>query len=211
MAFKTLMLSLLLIAVACNNQVNSANHLHKRNNKYLIQHVEDNPYRYIYEIPLPEGYERIAADPFTLYLRTLELKKDKRVYLFNGHLKYNQEAQFAVLDISVGHKDLQQCADAVMRLRAEYLYKLQKYDQINFIDNNRKKYPFQPPYSREKFTQYLQQVFGFCGSASLARQLKTVYSLTDIQPGDVLIRGGFPGHAAQMINGLCNIVSPAGA
>jgi hypothetical protein len=34
-----------------------------------------------------------------------------------------------------------------------------------------------------------------CGSASLAKQLKPVAHFSDILPGDVLIRGGFPGHA----------------
>jgi hypothetical protein len=34
-----------------------------------------------------------------------------------------------------------------------------------------------------------------CGSASLAKQLKLKIELKNIEPGDVLIRGGFPGHA----------------
>ena len=38
-------------------------------------------------------------------------KKDKTVYLFDGSQKINQQAQFAVLNISVGKKNLQQCAD----------------------------------------------------------------------------------------------------
>lgn len=35
--------------------------------------------------------------------------------MYNVAEKQNQQAQFAVLDISVGNKNLQQCADAVMR------------------------------------------------------------------------------------------------
>jgi hypothetical protein len=34
-----------------------------------------------------------------------------------------------------------------------------------------------------------------CGSASLERQLNPVADIKDILPGDVLIKGGFPGHA----------------
>src|SRR5687767_9762606 len=75
-------------------------------------------------IPLPKDYIRIKYPDgsFAHWLRQVPLKKDTRVFLYNGELKRNQTAQFAVLDVPVGAKDLQQCADAVMRLRAEYLY-----------------------------------------------------------------------------------------
>src|SRR6218665_124126 len=148
------------------------------------------------EIHLPEGYFREKANDnsFAAWLRQVSLKKDNTVYLYNGTAKRNQSAQFAVLDISVGNKDLQQCADAVMRLRAEYLYKQKKFDAIEFTDNEGGVYRFDAPYSRERFDRYLQKVFGMCGSASLSRQLKH-RNVMDMQPGDVLIKGGFPGHA----------------
>ncbi len=57
-------------------------------------------------------------------------KKITPSYLFNGQLKRNQDAQYAVLDIPVGRKDLQQCADAVMRMRASWLYSQGRYDEI---------------------------------------------------------------------------------
>src|SRR5690242_20715529 len=92
-----------------------------------------NPYPTICAIPPPPGYHRIAAsDPFTSWLRSIPLKKNRTVYLYDGSRKYNQTAQFAVLDISVGHQDLQQCADAVMRLRAEYFYARKDYNSICF-------------------------------------------------------------------------------
>src|SRR5688572_11354147 len=74
--------------------------------------------------PAPRGFRRVpaAADSFGVWLRGLPLKPGRpAVLLFDGALKGNQDAHEAVLDIDVGDEDLQQCADAVIRLRAEYL------------------------------------------------------------------------------------------
>ena len=157
---------------------------------------DENPFARVINIPLPSGYARVKAAPHSFgdWLRNAELKKDKRVFKYDGTLKTNQSAQFAVLNISVGNEDLQQCADAVMRLRAEYLFALNKFDEISFSDNNGTQYRFTLPYSGTHFMTYMNTVFGMCGSASLSKQLKTAL-LGDMVPGDVLIRGGFPGHA----------------
>lgn len=161
-----------------------------------------NPYASIGQIPTPIGFERKkdSATSFSLWLQNLPLKKDKTVFLFNGTPKTNQAAQYAVLDIPVGTQDLQQCADAVMRLRASYLFDRGQYDSIVFVDNEQKAYRFTAPYSRDHLDSYLQQVFGMCGTASLSKQLKQVPDLTDIKPGDVFIRGGFPGHAVMVVD-----------
>ena len=94
----------------------------------------DNPYPSIGAIPVPAGYRRIPADrdPFADWLRRIPLKKNKTVYLFDGRPKVNQDAQFAVLDVSVGRQDLQQCADAIMRLRSEFFYSRKEFGDINF-------------------------------------------------------------------------------
>ena len=152
-----------------------------------------NDFATIKKIPLPEGYKRITVEEnsFAEWLRNMPLKKDRTVYLFNGSQKINQQAQFAVLDISVGKKNLQQCADAVIRLRAEYLFANNKFEQIHFTDNDGTTYNFSPPYTTEHFKKYLDVVFGMCGSASLAKQLKAVKTFSDIKAGDIIIRGGF--------------------
>jgi Domain of unknown function (4846) len=154
-------------------------------------------YKKISDIKPPAGYTRLRSDAnsFSSWLRERPLKKDKQVFLYNGTLKPNQSAQFAVLDIAVGKKDLQQCADVVMRLRAEYLFANKRYNDIAFIDFSGKWYKWSGGGNRSSFEIYLQQVFGWCGSASLEKQLKPVNDFFQINPGDVLVQGGFPGHA----------------
>lgn len=149
------------------------------------------------DIPVPAGYARMQAaeHSFAAWLRDMPLKKSKTVYLYNGSIKPNQQAQFAVIDISTGDKDLQQCADVVMRLRAEYLFAGKKYNEIAFMDYSGKWYTWNGGSDRAAFDQYLQKVFGWCGSASLEKQLMPVAPFHNIQTGDVLVMGGFPGHA----------------
>ena len=96
------------------------------------------------------------------------LKKDKTIYLFDGSQKNNQYAQFAVLNISLVNKNLQQWADAVMRLRTEYLFANNRFDEIQFTDNEGTAYKLKPPYSTEYFKKYLDVVFGLCGFACKA-------------------------------------------
>mgnify|MGYP002398158361 CR=1 FL=1 len=159
-------------------------------------------YAIIDSIPVPEGYTRLDQAPgsFGYWLREIPVKKDKTVYLFNGQKKRNQSAQFAVLDIPVGNQDLQQCADAVMRLRAQYLFDNKKYDSICFYDNNGTAYRWKGGNNAAQFEPYLEKVFSYCGSASLEKQLMPAGDIRKVLPGEVLIRGGFPGHAMMVVD-----------
>ena len=176
-----------------------------------IKNVED--------IPTPEGFKRESVDSNSMayYLRSLTIKKDKKVYLYDGSLKGNQGAQYAVLDIDVGNRDLQQCADAVMRLRAEYLWREKKFNDIkfNFVSGHEAswvKYSqgYRPNIQGSKvtwvksgspcrtyacFRRYLNLVFSYCGTASLHRDQPKIKAI-EIKPGDFLIQKGYPyGHA----------------
>jgi hypothetical protein len=163
-------------------------------------------YKNIGEIPVPEGFERNKSKPgsFEEWLRNIPLKKDKTVYLYNGSIKPNQTAQFAVVDMTVGNRDLQQCADAVMRFRAEYLYSEKRFSEIAFMDDSRKWYRWSGFANRIAFDNYLQKVFGWCGSASLEMQLKPVPDFNTINSGDVLVKGGYPGHAMIVVDVAVN-------
>ena len=173
----------------------------------------------------PTGYVREACSDhsFTGYLRNLPLMpKGSKVMLYNGKEKANQAAAFAVVDMEIGNRDLQQCADAVMRLRAEYLWKHKRYGEIKFnftngflagykkwAEGNRIKVSGNQvqwyaagkgvDYSYKTFRNYLDMVFMYAGTASLSRELQAV-SYTSLQPGDVFIKGGSPGHAVIVVD-----------
>lgn len=184
----------------------SCTELPDANPQFLIDNekpVEENMIRDIKE---PSGFGRVALNPesFSNWLRNRGLKKDKTVYLYDGRKKPNQSAQYAVLDISIGDKDLQQCADAVMRLRAEYFYELGKLDQIEFFNGKREKLNYQKwlgnkRNSRKDFMKYMEYVFSYCGTASLPYSVKNK-ALHQIQIGDILLKPGSPGHTVMVMD-----------
>ncbi|WP_020537612.1 DUF4846 domain-containing protein [Lewinella cohaerens] len=174
--------------------------------------------------PVPVGFSRVEYDDntFAYFLRTLPLKSaNSPVYLYDGSLKRNQAAVSAVVDIDVGRRDLQQCADAVIRLRAEYLWQQKEYDAIQFHFTN----GFLAKYTKwrsgqrirvngnevswtssrgedssyKAFRSYLNMVFAYAGTLSVAKELKE-QSLSQIEAGDVFIQGGSPGHAIIVVD-----------
>lgn len=170
---------------------------------------------------LPEGYKRMATNGFGNFLRNLALKPHgSSVLYYNGNKKY-KNVHAAVIDMEIGNTNLQQCADAVMRLRAEYLYNTKQYDKIHFHFTN----GFNAAYSKwtqgyrvqvkgnnavwikaanpatdyKGFRQYMDVVFSYAGTLSLSKELKRG-DIIDIQPGDVFIKGGSPGHAVIVLD-----------
>jgi hypothetical protein len=187
--------SLLIITAAVLFQCNTASTVKKPSNTPVSS---PNPtttpiLATVADIPLPPGYEHttLTEGSFGSFLRKQKLKKDKTVYLYNGQQKANQSVQYAVLDVSTGTRDLQQCADAVMRLRAEYLK--EQNQSICFADNDGKQYCW-ANYKNRSWQAYLETVFGMCGTLSLEKQLKKK-QWKELEPGDVVIKGGSPGHA----------------
>lgn len=154
-------------------------------------------------IPPPAGFERIpvAAGSFAEWLRGLPLKPEGTpVRLYDGRLKWSQDKHAAVIDIDTGTRNLQQCADAVMRLRAEYLLASGHARDIAFNDTDGKRRAFHGEASdRKGFQRYMTQVFAYAGTYSLEREmLKAPVSAMRI--GDVFIKGGFPGHAVIVVD-----------
>jgi hypothetical protein len=94
---------------------------------------------------------------------------------------------------------LQQCADAVMRLWAEYRYARGAAIAFHPDPGKPRALRFDARSGdRRAFERWLIRVFADAGSASLAAELRPVRD--GAQPGDVLIQGGYPGHAVLVLD-----------
>lgn len=150
----------------------------------------------------PAGFQRIALDSkgFGAWLRGLPLlPAGSPVKLFDGRLKGNQDAHVAVADLDVGKQDLQQCADSIMRLRAEYLWTAGRHKDIGFHRTDGKFLPWSGG-DRAAFARYLRGVFVYAGTLSLAKEMPKLPAGAPLGPGDVLVRGGSPGHAVLVLD-----------
>jgi len=177
----------------------------------------------------PRGYYavRTRAGTFEDWLTHLPLKEGRPpVFLHDGRRKSNQDAHFAVVDIDIGNGDLQQCADAVIRLRGEFLYSVGDYPAIHFnftsghradftrwaagyrpiVTDNRVRWTkrAKEDFSYRSFREYLNQVFAYAGSSSLSKELRKLSDVHHMRIGDVFIQGGFPGHAAIVVGMTVN-------
>ena len=173
---------------------------------------------------VPEGYKRVVVDSnsFGAYLRDLPLKPiDAPVLYYDGKEKINNGVYLSVIDLPIGKRDLHQCADALMRFRADYLRSQKRFDEIHFNFNNgftayyskwkegyRIKYngtnfnwvkTAEPSNSDATFWKYMEYVFAFAGTYSLAQELDPI-PLDEMEMGDVFIFGGSPGHAVMVVD-----------
>ena len=157
----------------------------------------------------PPGFTRTYNDSstFGFYLRHLELKSfGTRVRYFNGQPKNKPNVYLAVVDMEIGDRDLQQCADAIMRLRAEYLYARQRYQDIhfNFVSDGKPRFYedyIEGDHSYKKFREYMDFVFSYANTRSLSHELISLESIGEMRIGDVFIQTGNPfGHAVIVVD-----------
>ena len=145
----------------------------------------------------------------------------EKVKYYDGRVKDKPNVYDSVFDVDIGDRDLHQCADAVMLLRAEYLYQNKRYDDISFhfVDGFNAKYSkWRRGYrislgensssyykatgesnTYETFRKYMDIVFAYSSTLSLDEELESV-DVEDMQIGDVFIKGGSPGHCAIVVD-----------
>ncbi|APR77648.1 Hypothetical protein A7982_02995 [Minicystis rosea] len=156
----------------------------------------------------PSGFTRVAldADGFGAWLRRLPLAPPgTSVVSYRGDLilPADHANLAAVVDLDIGARDLQQCADSIIRLHAEWLYARGRRD-MSYRAASGAPMPFarwaqgertvpegiafrwapraRPDTGRASFRGWLDAVFGWANTGSLARDTSTV-ALDDLRPG----------------------------
>lgn len=175
-------------------------------------------------IEAPEGFARVNAGEgsWAEWLRHLPVRKPGTLVRDLGGssvVAANLYPPAAVLDMDV--RKYQECADVVLRLRAEYLLQAGRDEQIVFhltgggdiswpqwkqgmrprYDGRRLHFARtgQPCSSRECFDAFLHSVYEWCGTLSLATE-GTVVGSGAPRIGDFFVHGGSPGHGAIIVD-----------
>ena len=176
----------------------------------------------------PAGATRVplAAGSFGLFLRTLPLAPEGTpVKSYAGGVLHAADHPnvAAVADLDVGTHDLQQCADSVIRLHAEWRWSLGKAEETKYhaggglvlafdgyvkgdrivVENGAPKFArhAKPQAgSHATYRSWLDEVFGWANTGSLATEAKKV-EIADLRPGDFFVMPGAPfGHAVLVLD-----------
>ena len=156
---------------------------------------------------------RNEKDSWEYFLQNLPTIKGE-VVDYRGRPVRNAQKALAIVNYDVGHRDLQQCADALIRLRAEFLYKQNRIKEIEFHFTDGKLYSYSDylkgkrPVEQEgklifretmveksnnhlNLRHYLDIVYTYAGTISLEKELKPSQQFG---VGVIIIKGGSPGH-----------------
>jgi hypothetical protein len=176
-----------------------------------------------HRIPTPDGYRRLLVQPgtFASWLRRLPTHATRVQVLAHDGRPLPGHA-VAVIDIDVGDRDLQQCADSIIRLHAEHLWSAGRADAAAYhftsgdrsawsdwvagevfrVDGSRVRRAAGPPRpaTHATYRQWLDHLFQYAGTRSLALDSVPVPAEAPLQAGDFLVDPGSPGHAVVLLD-----------
>ena len=175
----------------------------------------------------PAGFHRVAvADgSFGAWLRGLPLRAPGTpVRSFRGDVLHDGEDArvAAVAELDIGARDLQQCADSIIRLDAEWRFANDRSDEIRYpighgsqlawtkwahgerphiTDDDRVTWRrgARADDSHDALRAFLDVVFGWAGTATLADGTRKI-ARAELRPGDFFVIGGHPGHAVLVLD-----------
>jgi len=180
--------------------------------------------------PPPEGFARVDVEEgsFGAWLRGLPLRPagtPVRDFAGDEIRAGNDPSVAAVAELDVGNANLQQCADSIIRLHAEWRWATGKQDEIAYrftsgdkavwkryaagerarVSGSRVKWVpgWTADSSRAAFRSYLDLVFTYAGTLSLAAE-RSRPSRDELRPGDFFVLGGSPGHAVLVLDVAAN-------
>lgn len=175
----------------------------------------------------PQGFVRtdMEEDGFGRFVRDFPMEPDgSPILLYDGQLKSRQEVGIATFSLPViSSADLQQCADSVMRMYAEYFWHSGQFDKIRFHFVNGFLFDY-PTYrdgkrvrfdgdtanwhnlaafddSYEAFEDYLYFTFAYSSTLSMEGESVPAF-LSDVRIGDIFLKSGSPGHVV-MVADVC--------
>ncbi|WP_047551174.1 DUF4846 domain-containing protein [Psychroserpens sp. Hel_I_66] len=179
-------------------------------------------------VNIPDGYKRVSYGngSFEEYLRNYKLKPfGSKIINYDDSEYFWQGGHIGILEIPVPKNGLQQCADALIRIRSEYLWKHNRKDEIGFnftsghycswkqyadgyrpkISGNKVSFhkTASANTSEENFYNYLNLIYMYSGTLSLYNELKSI-DAKDLKIGDMLIKGGSPGHIVMICDEIIN-------
>jgi hypothetical protein len=162
--------------------------------------------------PPPDGASRVEVTGFGATLRQLEVRDaDVPVRTHDGR-RVPHRAR--VVELPMVRGDLQQCADSVIRLRASWLKDTGQ--PVMFHATSGDPIPWarwvagERPYAEGRglrwrkgttggWESYLRAVFTWAGTLSL-EAYDTIPATDAPRPGDLLVKGGSPGHAVVLLD-----------
>lgn len=172
--------------------------------------------------PIISDTSKFDSKSWQYFLKHLPIV-DSPVLDYRGKPVEYQGKAAGIIPYDVGRSDLQQCADALMRLRAEYLFEQKRYDAIGFHFVSGHYYSWndyckglrpKPSGNSIKFItsssaekthaslrRYLDIVYMYASTISLVKELKPV---NDFEIGTVVIYSGSPGHCFIIIDEAVN-------
>lgn len=179
----------------------------------------------------PEGYTRVPveAGSFGAWLRGLPLRPEGTpVRDFQGRtvLTASDARLAAVAELDVGTANLQQCADSILRLHAEWRWASGHPERIayRFTSGHLASWPryaagerarvsgskvtwvsgsATPDSSRGAFRNYLELLFTYAGTLSIQAEGARP-TREQLRPGDFFVLGGSPGHTVLVLDVASN-------
>jgi hypothetical protein len=177
----------------------------------------------------PPGYTRIPVESgsFSAFVRGLPLApKGTPVVAHDGAIVRAADDDYveAVVAVDVGNADLQQSADVIVRLHAEWLWGRGERSKISYVASSKLELPLSrwekgqrlvtnngsdvfwaiqgkpKEVDYAEFRRYLDAVFNWGNSTSLAVRSRKLEKPEELVPGDFFLHSHAPGHVAIVLD-----------
>ncbi len=173
--------------------------------------------------PVPAGHARVEVSErsFAAWLRGLPVRIDRRAVFDHRGRPTGWDAA-GVIALDVGDKNLQQCADTLLRLHGEWLWSSGRWRELAYhftsgdlsrfsewvagrrwkVEGTKVRQVLVEPVANDRVAlrAWFEQLFMYAGTRSLEFDTKPVPLDQPIAAGDLLLRPGSPGHVVMVLD-----------